>query len=161
MARTRKPTKSSGGRGSKEAIEKRRAARQLNALLTGGARSGDKMDGRTEKRRLRLIQELKDGRRGQPLKPIDFVSHVNELLDLGETVASLKKHGVKPRRTEQTPDIMEVVRHTQEAYDFRPEAWRMLGIRVDTSAKATKTASNARGAAKGRRKKARTRTRTR
>jgi hypothetical protein len=149
MAQTRKARKSSGGRGSPEAIEKRRAARQLNALLTGGTKSGDKLDGRTENRRRRLIKELKEGRRGQPLKPIDFVSHVNELLDMGETVASLKKQGVKPRRTEETPEIMDVVRHTQQAYNFRPEAWRMLGLRMEAgaskAARGTRPSSKSRG----------------
>lgn len=130
MARQRKTKPSSGGRGSKEAIEKRRAARQLNTLLTGGKQPGDKLDGRTEKRRKRLIKELKDGRRGRPLKPIDFVTHVNELLELGETLASLKKQGVKPRKTEETPEVLQVVEQTQAAYDFKPEAWRMLGLKV-------------------------------
>lgn len=133
MARQRKASRPSGGRGSKEAIEKRRAARQLNTLLTGGAKSSDKVDGRTEKRRRRLIKELKEGRKGQPLKPIDFVTHVDELLDLGETIPSLKKQGVKPRKTEPTREVMEVVRQTQDAYGFRPESWRMLGIQLESA----------------------------
>jgi hypothetical protein len=136
MGQSRNTGKPSGGRGSKEAIEKRRAARQLNSLLMGGKKPGDKPDGRTEKRRQRLIAELKEGRRGIPLKPIDFVSHVNELLDLGETVASIKRHGVRPRRTELTPDIVKVVRHTQTAYGFHPEAWQMLGVPVKEALRA-------------------------
>ena len=133
MASRKSAKKSSGGRGSKEAIEKRRAARQLNTLLTGGARDPDKVDGRTEKRRKRLIKELKEGRRGRPLKPIDFVSNVDELMDLGETISSLKKHGVKQRKTEQTPEITQVAVQTQEAYGFRAEAWKLLGINLPSS----------------------------
>lgn len=133
MATKKTAKKSSGGRGSKEAIEKRRAARQLNTLLTGGARDPNKIDGRTEKRRRRLIRELKEGRRGMPLKPIDFVTHVNELMDLGETTSSLKKHGVKQRKTEQTPEITQIAAQTQEAYGFRTEAWKLLGIDLGTA----------------------------
>jgi hypothetical protein len=108
-------------------VEKRRAARQLNSLLSGGE-GGLPLDGRTEKRRKRLIKELVGGRRGTPLKPIDVVTHVNELLDIGETIPSLKKQGVKPRKTDLTEEVLEVVRWTQQAYEFRPEAWQMLGI---------------------------------
>ncbi len=130
MATRKSAKKSSGGRGSKEAIEKRRAARQLNTLLTGGARDPNKIDGRTEKRRRRLLRELKEGRRGHALKPIDFVTHVNELMSLGETLASLKKKGVKPRKTEQTPEITQTAIWAQEAYSFRPDSWKMLGIEL-------------------------------
>jgi hypothetical protein len=135
MAAKRKASKAAkatngggGGRGSKEAIAKRRTARQLNTLLTGGARTTDRLDGRTEKRRRRLVKELKEGKRGKPLKPIDMVTYVNELFEIGETLASLRKQGVKPRRTELTPEVVAVAKAAQEAYGFRPEAWKMLGI---------------------------------
>lgn len=133
---TKKSSKKSAaasGRGSPEAIAKRRAARQLNTLLTGGVRDPNKVDGRTEKRRKRLVRELKEGKRGQPLKPIDFVSHVNELMDLGESMSSLKKHGVKPRKTEATPDIVAIAEQTQAAYGFHADAWRMLGLNVSAA----------------------------
>jgi hypothetical protein len=123
---------SGGGRGSKEAIEKRRAARQLNAVLANGSKASNQLDGRTENRRRRLITELKEGRRGQPLKPIDYLSHVNELLGLGETLSSLKKQGVKPRKSDLSEPALAVVRQTQAAYDFYPEAWRMLGVPTST-----------------------------
>ncbi len=130
MARQRKASKSSGGRGSAEAIEKRRVARQLNSLLTGGSKVRSKMDGRTEKRRQRLVQELVDGKGGKPLKPNDAVDHTNELLTLGETFASLKKQGVKPRKTPLTADVVETVERAQTAYSFHPDAWKILGIQV-------------------------------
>lgn len=134
MARQRGARKVATGRGSPEAVEKRRTARQLNTLLMGGADRGDKLDGRTEKRRQRLIKELKDGRGGRPLKPIDFVSHVNELIDIGESVGSLKKQGVKPRKIEATPDVVDVAKRTQAAYGFHPDAWRFLGLDVAAAA---------------------------
>jgi hypothetical protein len=120
---------SAKGRGSPEAVEKRRTARQLNTLLGGG--SDKKLDGRTEKRRKRLIKELKQGRKGTTLKPIDVVSHVDELLSIGETLSSLRKQGVKPRKTELSSEVLDAVRRTQKAYDFRPGAWKMLGIDMD------------------------------
>ncbi len=151
MARKKTSTKAASGRGSIEAIEKRRAARQLNALLTGGPRD-NKIDGRTEKRRRRLIKELKDGRSGEALSPIEFVSHIHELMELGETTASLRKQGVKPRKVEQTSEVTDVANKAQEAYQFRPEAWKMLGIRLSESGviekKPAKKASKARKARK-------------
>ena len=137
MAKARKTSskkstkKSSGGRGSKEAIEKRRVARQLNALLTGGSSKKPKLDGRTEARRKRLVKELKEGKRGKALGPIKVVQHTNDLLEIGETISSLKKQGVKPRKTEINDEIAEIVKRAQSAYEFHPNAWRMLGLRVD------------------------------
>lgn len=139
MARQKAAERNGGGRGSAEAVEKRRVARQLNSLLTGGAKPGDKVDGRTEKRRQRLVDELKNGRNGKQLKPIDFVSNVHELLGLGETQASLKKAGVKPKRLELTPEAMEVARRTQAAYGFNLMAWKILGVDLgETEAKAAR-----------------------
>ena len=56
--RTRGTVKPVGGRGSAEAIEKRRVARQLNTLFLGRDARG-KVDGRTEKRRQRLLKEAR------------------------------------------------------------------------------------------------------
>ena len=80
MATKRRSTakKTSGGRGSAEAIEKRRAARQLNSLFSGESKRSKGLDGRTEKRRQRLLKELKEGRRGKPLKAIETVAHIRE-----------------------------------------------------------------------------------
>ncbi|MEZ4254638.1 MAG: hypothetical protein R3A78_02845 [Polyangiales bacterium] len=118
------------GRGSREAVEKRRAARALNTLVEslGG---GPQHDGRTERRRKRLLKEAREGRRGQPLKPIDFVTHIDELLRLGETPSSLREHGIKPRKLPDDPRLRTVVERTQSAYQLDPRAWRMLGLRVE------------------------------
>ena len=143
MARSRKTTKSSTkkttkkaatGRGSKEAIEKRRVARRLNTLLAANT-SRPKLDGRTEKRRQRLLKELKDGKRGKPIKPIEVVQHVDELLKMGESMASLRRAGVKPRRTSLNDEVAETVAVAQKSYQFEREAWRMLGLDVDESGK--------------------------
>lgn len=122
--------KSAGGRGSAEAIEKRRVARQLNTLFGGGNNQPGKLDGRTEKRRLRLLKELKDGRSGQPLKPIEIIAHANELLEMGETLSTIRKNGVKTPKLELEAgaERVETVLRAQEAYGFRPEVWKLLGI---------------------------------
>jgi len=143
MARARKSkssTKSGAkkktGRGSKEAIEKRRVARHLNTLLAGKT-SRPKLDGRTEKRRQRLLKELKDGKRGKPIKPIEVVQHVDELLKMGESISSLKRAGIKPRRTALDDEIADTVANAQKVYGFARESWRMLGLEVDESGKVT------------------------
>jgi hypothetical protein len=121
---------SGAGRGSTEAIEKRRVARQLNALFSPSNAENGKRDGRTEKRRQRLLKELKEGRRGEPLKPIEIVSHADELLTLGETLGSIRKNGVRTSKQEGSlsADQLEAVRRTQAAYAFRSEVWKLLGI---------------------------------
>ena len=143
MARAHKASKSSSkaggkkaatGRGSKEAIEKRRVARHLNTLLAGKT-SRPKLDGRTEKRRQRLLKELKDGKRGKAIKPIEVVQHVDELLKMGETLASLRRAGVKSRRTALNDEVAETVANAQKIYGFERDAWRMLGLDVDESGK--------------------------
>ena len=116
------------GRASAEAVAKRRASRQLNALFAGGRGGKKALDGRTEKRRLRLIAELQNGRRGTPLKAIQILGHAQELLELGETIGSLKKAGVKPLRVSLDPAHWELIEATQAAYGFRPEAWKLLGV---------------------------------
>lgn len=122
--------KSTGGRGSAEAIEKRRVARQLNTLFGGANNQPGKLDGRTEKRRQRLLKELKDGRSGQPLKPIEIIAHANELMEMGETLGTIRKNGVKTPKLEfdGSSEKVETVLRAQDAYGFRPEVWRLLGI---------------------------------
>src|SRR5687768_7121137 len=116
--RTRGTVKPVGGRGSAEAIEKRRVARQLNTLFLGRDARG-KVDGRTEKRRKRLMKELAEGRRGQPLKPIEIVTHAHELMELGETIQSIKKNGVLiPKNVELPSNVSDVARRAQQAYGF-------------------------------------------
>ena len=142
--------KSAGGRGSAEAIEKRRVARQLNTLFGGGNNQPGKLDGRTEKRRLRLLKELKDGRSGQPLKPIEIIAHANELLEMGETLSTIRKNGVKTPKLELEAgaERVETVLRAQEAYGFRPEVWKLLGIDL-----AELTAENSAAKANGKKRR--------
>lgn len=129
MARAKK-TK----RGSPEAIAKRRAARALNRLFEEGG-TGAAMDGRTLKRKKRLIEELKKGKGGQSLKAHEVLAHVTELLTLGETLTTIRK--MKPMVPPTPPlsdDNVSIVRATQETYNFDPKAWKILGIDI---AKAT------------------------
>ena len=116
-------------RASAEAIEKRRAARAFNDLVLGGPRPG--RDGRTEKRRQRLLRELRDGTaRGgrRELKPIDVLARVQALLDLGEPLASIKKACAAARPLEVTPELVDSVGRLHEAYRFAPETYRFVGI---------------------------------
>jgi hypothetical protein len=113
------------GRGSPEAVEKRRSARALNSLFsraTGG------LDGRTERRRKRLLAELKDGRGGEPISPIDVLTHAAELLSLGETMASIRKHGVRPRAVRADASLWEAARRVQKAYTLPDEVFELLGL---------------------------------
>lgn len=122
-----------GGRGSAEAIEKRRVARQLNTLFGANGNQAGKLDGRTEKRRQRLLKELKEGKRGQPLKPIEIITHASELLEMGETLATIRKNGLRAHKIELDADDekADAVRRAQEAYQFNPEVWKLLGIDLD------------------------------
>ncbi len=133
MAMVKAARKDSGRRGSAEAIEKRRVARQLNTLFGARDSQAGKLDGRTEKRRQRLLKELKEGKRGQPLKPIEIVTHAHELLDMGESLATIRKNGLKGSRIELDGDPQKAaaVRRTQEAYGFHPEVWKLLGVDLE------------------------------
>ena len=156
MAKRRSTSKKATGRGSAEAIAKRRAARQLNQLFNEGGSAGRTLDGRTEKRRRRLLDELKKGRKGSPLKAIEILSHTQELLELGETLSSIKKSGAKALKVTLSDADMAIVHATQKEYGFRDEAWRMLGVSLKQPkpAGAAKAPRAAKRAAKRSRKKA-------
>src|ERR1700722_5768252 len=94
MAKTGKAAaKPQNRRGSPEAIEKRRVARLFNDILGGRGHGANKHDGRTEKRRQRLMGELESGkvRGARQLKPLDVLQRVNELLSLGEPLGAIRK----------------------------------------------------------------------
>lgn len=156
MARAKK---SDNRRGSPEAVAKRRAARALNQLFDG-LRAG-RLDGRTEKRRLRLLKELKSGRRGSALAPTEIVSHATELLRLGETLSAIRKSGVLKPSFEPTPAAIAVAREVQQLNGYEPKAWKLLGIDLDdtgakkpAASKAAKKAPRKKAAKKASKKKA-------
>src|SRR5690348_13932449 len=93
MAKVKPAAKPPNRRGSPEAIEKRRAARMFNDVLGGLGTGTGKLDGRTEKRRQRLMKELEAGmaRGSRELKPLDVLQRVQELMDLGEPLSSIRK----------------------------------------------------------------------
>lgn len=134
MAKTnRTAPKPQNRRGSPEAIEKRRVARLFNDILGGRGAGAHKRDGRTEKRRQRLMRELESGKsRGtRELKPIDILQHVNELLSLGEPLSSIRKV-TKVRKSAVPPEsVVEVVTRLHKAYGFRPECYRFVGVGDD------------------------------
>jgi hypothetical protein len=116
-------------RASPEAVEKRRAARAFNKALLGDRASVP--DGRTERRRRRLLDELakgtsRGGKRG--LKPIDVLSRVQELISLGEPLSSIRKACPRPRPVALTPEILEGIRRIHQAYDFPAEAYAFVGL---------------------------------
>jgi hypothetical protein len=116
-------------RGSPEAIAKRRAARAFNDLLDPEARS--RFDGRTEQRRKRLLAELESGKRrgsARALKPIDVLARVDELLALGEPLASLKKICAPRAAPPGGERLVALIGELHRAYGFRPEAYRFVGI---------------------------------
>lgn len=137
MKRTPAPKrtrKAPNRRASPAAVEKRRAARAFNdALLGGGARAAG-VDGRTERRRRRLLEELASGlARGgkRELKPIEVLSRVQELLELGEPIASIRKACPRPRPIEVTPEIIEGIRGIHRAYTFPIAAYRFVGLSAE------------------------------
>jgi hypothetical protein len=120
----------SNRRGSPEAIEKRRVARVFNDILGGGGAGSAKLDGRTEKRRQRLLRELEAGkaRGSRELKPLDVLQRVQELMDLGEPLSSIRKV-TKVKKNIVAPEaIVGVVERLHRAYEFRPEVYRFVGI---------------------------------
>jgi hypothetical protein len=137
MPKPKAAAKPPNRRGSPEAIEKRRAARFFNDVLGGRRLGGAKLDGRTEKRRQRLLRELENGvaRGSRELKPLDVLQRVQELIELGEPISSIRKIAKVKKSVRQTgaesDSMIEVVRRLHKAYNFRPETYRFVGIDED------------------------------
>jgi len=148
MARSSKK-KPTTRRGSKEAIAKRRVARALNRLFEEGGAT-DNLDGRTLKRKKRLLRELKEGRNGKSLKALEVLGHATELLSLGESLTSLRKLKPKlPPKPSTTEESGAIFAETQRNYGFDPKAWKLLGIDI------TKDAPSAKASPKKKRARAR------
>ncbi len=132
-AKTRVKAGPPNRRGSPEAIEKRRVARVFNDILGGHGAAANKLDGRTEKRRQRLLKELEAGkaRGSKELKPLDVLQRVQELMDLGEPLASIRKVTKVKKSAVAAESIVGVVERLHRAYGFRPEVYRFVGIGED------------------------------
>lgn len=125
-------------RASPEAIRKRRAARKLNDLLSG-ASPKDALDGRTELKRKRLLAELErnTNNRNKPLKPVEVLSHADELLGMGETMTTLRKLvRIAPPAVADRAAIVAMLREVHEAYGFRPAVYELLALSPDVLAEA-------------------------
>jgi len=115
-------------RASPEAVAKRRAARTFNEVVLGpGARAPD---GRTERRRRRLLEELSAGatRSGQELKPIEVLLRAQALLDLGETLASILGARTPRSPVPVTDALVDGVRKLHAAYSFAIELYPLVGV---------------------------------
>lgn len=144
------------GRASKQAIMKRRAARHFNDVLLGASTTA--LDGRTAKRRARILSELKAGASRaakRPLKPIDVLLRVQSLIDLGEPLSSIRKAMGVVKSAPRTPELEERLRSLHQAYGFSPDVYVFVGIDEQTLRKAgirsnkIKKPSLARSASKG------------
>jgi hypothetical protein len=135
-------------RGSPEAIEKRRVARVFNDILGGRGSAAHKLDGRTEKRRQRLLRELEAGkaRGSRELKPLDILQRVQELMDLGEQLSSIRKVTMVRKYAVPPEAFVGVVERLHRAYSFRPEVYRFVGIGEDVLREAGVLAENAKRA---------------
>jgi len=134
MAKTNRPApKPQNRRGSPEAIEKRRVARLFNDILGGRGNGAHRRDGRTEKRRQRLMRELESGkvRGAHELKPLDVLQRVNELMSLGEPLSAIRKIAKVRKATVPPESMVEVVSRLHKAYGFRPECYRFVGVGDD------------------------------
>jgi hypothetical protein len=133
MARTTRNAKPQNRRGSPEAIEKRRAARLFNDVLGGRGAGAHKRDGRTEKRRQRLMRELESGkvRGARELKPLDVLVRVHELMELGESLRSIRRIAKVRKTTVPADEMIDVVSRLHKAYGFRPECYRFVGVGED------------------------------
>src|SRR5262249_21916347 len=92
-----------------------------------------KLDGRTEKRRQRLLRELENrtARGARELKPLDVLQRVEELLELGEPLASIRKVS-KMRKPPTFPEgAVDVVGRLRKACGVGPETSRCVGIGED------------------------------
>lgn len=114
-----------------EVVEKRRAARQFNDLLLAANGNVREFDGRTEKRRQRLLDELKEGQARAsktPLKPIEILTRVTTLFQLGMSAAAIRKVCKPPRRVVPTEELIDGVRALHAAYAFPVEAYAFVGV---------------------------------
>lgn len=109
-----------------DVVEKRRAARAFNDLLLGPARVDD---GRRARRRRRLVGKLEAVRDGSvSLKPVELLATLDELLGLGEPIASLEALVPPPPPLPITAELVARLARLHDAYAFRPEVYRFVGL---------------------------------
>jgi len=102
----------------------------FNDVLGGHGPASGKLDGRTEKRRQRLLRELEENKAHgeKELKPLDVLTRVQELLELGEPLANIKKARKVPKSSATNASTVELIQRLHKAYGFKPECYRFVGI---------------------------------
>jgi hypothetical protein len=109
-----------------DVVEKRRAARAFNELLLGPARVDD---GRRARRRRRLLAKLEAARAGDAtLKPVELLATLDELLALGEPLEKLEALSPPPAPLPLSDELVARLARLHEAYSFRPEVYRFVGL---------------------------------
>ena len=69
-------------------------------------------------------------------RPLDVLLRVQELVDLGETISSIRKV-VKLKKSDVSSEaVAPVLERLHRAYGFRPEVYRFVGIGEDALARA-------------------------
>jgi len=124
-----RPRSRANRRASPEAIQKRRAGRAFNDLLASP--HPGYLDRHSQRRRARLLRELTTGcGRGaqRPLKPLEVLARVDELLALGEPADALRKVCRPFAPPDHDPNLVAVLADLHAAYRFRPEAYLLLGF---------------------------------
>lgn len=133
MAKPKK--KAENRRGSPEAVEKRRVARAFNERFADAVAPA--LDGRTARRRTRLLAELAHGHDdGRPFRPLDVLVRVHELLSLGCSEQAIAHAHRPPRSVRVTPDKVALLRRLHEAHGFAPASYRFVGFGPTALAKA-------------------------
>jgi hypothetical protein len=61
---------------------------------------------------------------------MEVVARLSDLLRLGERPSDLRPLVAGRFSVRNTPELLDVVRRAQAAFDFDPRAWRILGIRL-------------------------------
>jgi len=126
------------GRGSHEAVEKRRAARALNTAFTRAAGAGPPPGGPRGAGPQRPLRWRAARRPGEAPRPPDVLTHAAELLELGESLASIEKFGVKPRKAPASPELLEAAGRVQEAYGMPPDVFALIGLELPGAPRASK-----------------------
>lgn len=132
----RMPTdKRANRRGSPEAVEKRRVAREFNERFAEVVAPA--LDGRTARRRTRLLTELAEGHGdGRPFRPLDVLLRVHELLSIGCPERLIALAHRPPRPVRASAERVALVAQLHRAHAFAPAAYRFVGFGPQVLAKA-------------------------
>jgi hypothetical protein len=114
-------------RGDALAVARNVSARKLNGLFSQAP-----LDGRSLRRKTRLIALLRDGDSGEPLDAHRALTAITALLELGETVAAIKALAPRlPAAPPLTDELRDVIAEAQAAHGHDPRAWKLLGVDLD------------------------------